>query len=200
MDENTSVAPAARRRRAAALAGLLLAAGALTACNSGSGGTGASASMTTPPASTSAGTPSTGSSTGTPSAPPATQSPVQSPTSGTSTPATSPTNPGIASGEPAPVKLLPALGYTSQGTTLTVYFYGGTCEQYGLKADESKPGQVSVRVVVTKAATPGRVCSQLVKKDAVTTQLSHPLEGRTVIDQSNGQEVPLDSGPAGGPQ
>ncbi|WP_104815751.1 hypothetical protein [Kitasatospora sp. MMS16-BH015] len=194
MDENTAVTPIARKRRLAALAGLLLA-GALTACGSNTGtSTGASASLTTPAASPS---PSASSSLSAPvsSTPPNT--PVNS--APATTPSAQPTHPGIASGEPAPVKL-PALGYQTSGTTLTVYFYGGTCQKYGLKVDESQPNQVGVQVTVTEAASPGRVCSQLVKKNSVTAQLSRPLGSRTVVDRASGEQLGLDAEPAGGPQ
>ncbi|MER5638596.1 hypothetical protein ABT095_16735 [Kitasatospora sp. NPDC002227] len=195
MDENTAVAPGLRRRRAAALAGLLLV-GALAACGPKGGSTGASASLTTPPASAS--TSSAASASAPPASTPTTPSTTGGSTGATVSP-TLPSNPGIASGEPAPVKL-PALGYQSMGDMLTVYFYGGTCEEYGLKADESQQGKVLVRVVVTKPAAPGKVCSHLVKKNNVAAQLSHPLQGRAVVDQATGETLTLDAGPAGGPQ
>ncbi|GAA2157882.1 hypothetical protein GCM10009760_60400 [Kitasatospora kazusensis] len=83
---------------------------------------------------------------------------------------------------------------------LTVYFYGGTCDTYGLKTDESKAGEVDVRVVIAQPAPRGRECPALVKKNAVSAQLGHPLAGRKVVDLATGQEVPNDPGPVGGPQ
>ncbi len=194
MDEHTAVvtAKATRRRRATALVGLLLAAGAVTACGSGSSTTAASASMSTAPS-------ASPSASASPSPSPSPSRTVGGPGSPTPAPSASPSNPGIASGEPAPVKL-PAIGYQSQGSTLTVYFFGGTCDTYGLKADESKAGEVDVRVVITQPAPRGRECPALVKRNSVTADLNHPLAGRKVVDLATGQDVPNDPGPVGGPQ
>ncbi|MDH6575081.1 hypothetical protein [Kitasatospora sp. MAP5-34] len=196
MNQKTAVVTVrtTRRRRVTALAGLLLAAGAVSACGSGTSTTAASASMTTPPAAS----PSTSASPS-PSVGPSQSAGGGATSAPTPGPPVSPSSPGVASGEPAPVKL-PAIGYQSQGNTLTVYFYGGTCDTYGLKADESKAGQVGVRVVITQTAPIGRECPALVKRNAVSAQLSHPLAGRKVVDLATGQDVPNDPGPIGGPQ
>jgi hypothetical protein len=111
-----------------------------------------------------------------------------------------PTNPGIASGEPAPVKR-PATGYQLQGDRhLSVFFFAGVCDKYGLKTNESKAGQVDVQVVITQAAPKGQMCPALVKKQAVSADLQQPLAGRKVLDLGSGQVLPLDSDPNGGPQ
>jgi len=186
MDEKTAAVPAraTRRRRVTALAGLMLAVGTVAACGSAGGSTGASASATGQPSAS--------------ASPSATASPSPS-ASPTPAPSASPSGPGIAVGEPAPIKL-PALAHQVQGNTLTVWFYGGVCEKYGLKVDESKPGEVDVRVVVAEPAPRGKECPALAKRETVTAQLEHPLAGRKVIDLGTGQQVPLDPGPAGGPQ
>ncbi|MGK4583697.1 hypothetical protein [Kitasatospora sp. HPMI-4] len=201
MDENTSAAAVRpvrgrARRRVTGLAGLVLAIGAVAACGpTGSGGgsdaaAGASASPTAASAAPSSAAPST------PSAGP-TQSATPDP--GTQAPGGSPSNPGIAVGEPAPVKL-PALAYQAQDDQLMVWFYGGACDKYGLKADESKQGEVDVRVVVTQTAPRGQACPALVRRNSVTAKLSHPLAGRTVVDAATGQTLSMDPPPIGGPQ
>ncbi|MER7753427.1 hypothetical protein [Kitasatospora sp. NPDC097643] len=127
--------------------------------------------------------------------PPAPRQPPASP------PATPPGN-GIAVGEPDPngVGARPAVTYRVDGSNkLTVYFYGGVCQKYALKADESHAGRVDVRIVVAEPVQPGQVCTALAKRQTVTADLRQPLAGRTVTDQSNGQEVPLEGDPHMGP-
>ncbi|MFD9129276.1 hypothetical protein [Kitasatospora sp. NPDC059571] len=191
MDARTAVVPfrTVWRRRAAALAGLVITAGSLAACGSaGSTGAADGAGSTAPSASASA--------SAQPSAP-ASPSPSDSPTA---TPA--PTGPGIAVGEPAPTAVkLPATGYQVQnGTELTVYFFGGVCDKYGLRADESMTGQVRVRVVIAKTADPGKECPRLVKQESVTAQLSKPLDGRKVVDLASGTTLGLSGDMPGGPR
>ncbi|MQS11917.1 hypothetical protein F7Q99_06325 [Streptomyces kaniharaensis] len=119
------------------------------------------------------------------------------------TAATPPGN-GIAVGEPNPAGTVPgarpATTYRVDGTNhLTVYFYGGVCQKYALKADESHPGRVDVAVVVAAPVPSGQVCSELAKRQTVTADLRQPLAGRTVTDLSSGHEIPLDSDPHMGP-
>ncbi|MEU9074278.1 hypothetical protein ACFYUY_05965 [Kitasatospora sp. NPDC004745] len=214
-----------RGRRAMALAGLALAAAVtVTGCN----GDGKSASDAAPAGATASASASGSASPGptaspqapTPDATPPSSAPVTAPVpaspapqptgaapapsqpSATATPGTPPGN-GIAVGEPNPngtAGARPAVSYrVDGGTKLTVYFFGGVCQQYGLKADESHPGRVDVRVVVAAPMTPGQVCNALAKRQSVSTDLRSPLTGRTVTDQSSGQEVPLDADPHIGP-
>ena len=210
MDLETKDRPVGRPhgRRAAALAGMLLAFATVAGC--GSGGTGAAdgAPATGAP---SAALPSA-SPSAVPSATPA-QSPTASPTAtspvataGTG-PATgptptagpdgpAPTGPGIAPGEPAPVPGgLQTMSYRTDGNRLTVWFYGGICEEYGLKADESRAGQVGIRVVVTSPMPPGQACAAVAKKQSATVDLAKPLMGRAVVDTARGAEVPLEADP-----
>ncbi|GAA4996265.1 hypothetical protein GCM10025734_27790 [Kitasatospora paranensis] len=131
-----------------------------------------------------------------PGSPSPSASPTASPEPG------SPTGPGIAVGEPAPTaRRMPATGYSLQdGTHLTVYFFGGVCDQYGLRADESVTGQVRVQVVITKPAGPGKACPQLVKQESVSTQLARPLDGRKVVDLGSGTTLGVTGDMPGGPR
>ncbi|MFF4378927.1 hypothetical protein [Kitasatospora sp. NPDC001547] len=211
-----------RGRRAVALAGLALAAvvtvagcdgGGKPASDSAAGGSAAaSASASTSPqapagsASPSSAAP-TGSSPGAaqPAQPPTGFTPTPaSPAPGQPAPATPPGN-GIAVGEPNPngsdAPARPPVAYRVDGTTkLTVYFFGGVCTQYALKADESQPGRVDVLVVPgPPTVQPGQVCNALAKRQSVSADLRSPLAGRTVVDKSSGQELPLEGDPHMGP-
>ncbi len=206
-----------RVRRATALAGMLLAFGAVAGC--GSGGTGAAdgVSATLPPAAT---VPSASPSPSATPAQPPSASPSPSATSvpspappggagttpgsgpaGTPTPAAgpdgpAPTGPGIAPGEPAPVPGgLQSMSYRTDGNRLTVWFYGGICEKYGLKVDESRAGQVGIRFVATSTMAPGQACAAVAMKQSVTAELAKPLMGRAVLDTARGTEVPLEADP-----
>ncbi|MGW6913997.1 hypothetical protein ACWGB8_09275 [Kitasatospora sp. NPDC054939] len=196
-------------RRAAVLAGLLLAAAALAGC--GDGGKGGSESATSPASGTATAAPA-GSPSASPSPSAAAPSVPADPTATTpgprpaspTAPATEPTpaqtrpSPGIAVGEPAPVGRQ-AVAYREDGKRLTIRFYGGICEKYGLKADESKPGRVDIRVVVTEPLAPGQSCAAVAKLQTVSTELKQPLMGRAVTDLGTGQLVPLATDPYVGP-
>ncbi|WP_051710625.1 lipase chaperone [Streptomyces sp. NRRL S-350] len=210
-----------RGRRAVALAGLALAAVMTVAgCNgdgksaSDSATAGASAS---PSASTAPQVPApSGSPSGAtePGSPPDSGRPAQPPTGSTPTPAspapgqpapaTPPAN-GIAPGEPDPngsgSPTRPPVAYRVDGTTkLTVYFFGGVCTKYALKADESQPGRVDVTIVSgPPTVQPGQVCNALAKRQSVSADLRSPLAGRTVVDRTSGQELPLEADPHAGP-
>ncbi|MGW4891099.1 hypothetical protein ACWEQL_02355 [Kitasatospora sp. NPDC004240] len=199
-------------RRAAALAGLLLAAAALTACGDGDKAasdkaTSPAASSTAPAAPTASPSPGASGGSASPSATvpgdPSATTPGPRPATPTApptapTPAATPPNNGIAVGEPAPVAHQ-AITYRIDGSRLTVWFYGGICEKYGLKADESKPGRVDVRVVVTQPMPAGQACAELAKRQTVTVDLKQPLTGRAVTDISTGQLVPLEADAFVGP-
>ncbi|MFD0572921.1 hypothetical protein ACFQ0T_31415 [Kitasatospora gansuensis] len=88
------------------------------------------------------------------------------------------------------------------GLRLSVTFYGGICEKYGLKLDESKPGTVLAKVVVTEPQKAGMECAALAKQQEVSADLKSQLGGRTVFDQNTKQEIPRSQGPdpVGGPQ
>jgi len=185
-----------RRRRAAVLAGLMLAAGALTAC--GLGGSGASAGASTGvgevPSASAVPSGSAGSSPG----------PSASPTAAPSASATAePTSPGIAPGEPAPTPVkIPATGYRLDSpTTITVFFAAGICDKYGLKVEEDTPPVLKVRVVITQTAPRGQVCPALVTTQEVHATLSHPKTSGPVIDLATGEQLsPNVTVPAGGPR
>ncbi|RKT18336.1 hypothetical protein BX285_2758 [Streptomyces sp. 1114.5] len=208
-----------RGRRALALAGLALATvmtvagcdgGGKPASDSATAGASASASASpqapTPPGSPSA-TAEPGSPSGAtqPATPPTGFDPTPaSPPPGKPDPATPPGN-GIAPGEPNPngstPPTRPPVAYRVDGTTkLTVYFFGGVCTKYALKADESQPGRVDVTVVPgPPAVQPGQVCNALAKRQSVSADLRSPLAGRTVVDRTSGQELPLEGDPHAGP-
>jgi hypothetical protein len=82
-------------------------------------------------------------------------------------------------------------GYSASGTVLTVHFYGGTCEKYGLHADQSVSGEVAVTVVVTQGPKAGQMCPAVMTPQTVSTNLGSPLDGRKVVDTTTGKTLPL---------
>ncbi|MFC5642471.1 MULTISPECIES: hypothetical protein [Kitasatospora] len=131
-------------------------------------------------------------------APSASASPTPSATAGSG----QPTTPGIAVGEPTPTPVkIPATGYRLESpTTLTVYFYGGVCDKYGLRVEEDTPPVVKVRVVITQTAPRGQACPAIVKGQQVTATLSKPMTGGAVIDLATGEQLPPATEAAGGPR
>ncbi|WP_380284802.1 hypothetical protein [Kitasatospora purpeofusca] len=126
------------------------------------------------------------------------------------TPTPAPTPPGaggngIAVGEPAPngsgngSAVHPAVTYRADGSHLTVWFYGGVCERYALKADESKPGRVDIRVTTAAPVPAGQDCIAVAERQTVAADLKQPLQGRAVTDLATGREVPLEADPQIGP-
>ncbi|MFJ2580516.1 hypothetical protein [Kitasatospora aureofaciens] len=217
-----------RGRRAVALAGLVLAAAVTVAGCNGDGKSSSEAAATasasvsgSPVAPTPSGNPSAdASATGSATAPTAGASngadmPSQAPKPAGTAPGSvppapaqpsgaTPPGPGIAVGEPNPAGATPAarpaITYRVDGTNkLTVYFYGGVCQKYALKADESHAGRVDILVTVAAPMQPGQVCSELAKRQTVTADLRQPLAGRTVTDLSSGHELPLEADPHMGP-
>ncbi|MFG3049711.1 hypothetical protein ACGFZP_01995 [Kitasatospora sp. NPDC048239] len=216
-----------RGRRAAALAALVLAAvTAVAGCDgdgksasdsaaasatasaaatpSASGSASAPAPATTPdPGSPPVSTPPADPSAPTPDPRPASPSPATVPPTPPQSPTPAPTPPGngIAVGEPAPngPSTHPAITYRADGSRLTVWFYGGICEKYALKADESHPGRVDIRVVIAAPIPAGQACNEIAKRQTVSADLKQPLMGRAVTDLSTGQPVPLEADPRIGP-
>ncbi|MFD8695770.1 hypothetical protein [Kitasatospora purpeofusca] len=136
--------------------------------------------------------------------------PATKPPAPATTPTPAPTPPGsggngIAVGEPPPngtgsgSPVHPAITYRVDGNKLTVWFYGGICQRYALKADESKPGRVDVRVTTAAPVPAGQACAELAKRQTVTADLKQPLQGRAVTDLATGQEVPLEADAKIGP-
>ncbi|MFD0278420.1 hypothetical protein ACFVHB_31545 [Kitasatospora sp. NPDC127111] len=223
---STGGAPGARSRgrRMAALAGLVLAAAVTVAGCDGSGKSASEASSgSAQPTAGASASPGSPSSPATPAGP-ATTAPATAPVtpppadpsatapdprpSNTAQPPAPPATPpgnGIAIGEPPPngqgpaPAVRPAITYRVDGNRLTVWFYGGVCERYALKADESKPGRVDVRVAVAAPVPAGQVCAELAKRQTVTAELKQPLAGRAVTDVATGQPVPLEGDPHVGP-
>ncbi|MFJ3787204.1 hypothetical protein [Kitasatospora sp. NPDC090091] len=216
-----------RGRRTAAVAALVLAAAVAVAGCDGDGGKSAAESATrsstasassaasptasaapaspaAPSASAPVATPSADPSVTAPDPRPANPSPGSVPPAPALTPTPAPTPPreGIAVGEPDPngkPAVRPAITYRVDGNRLTVWFYGGVCERYALKADEAKPGRVDVRVTLAAPIPAGQSCAELAKRQTVAADLKQPLAGRTVFDASNGQAVPLETDVAAGP-
>ncbi|GAA2832061.1 hypothetical protein RMN57_12085 [Kitasatospora sp. CM 4170] len=213
-----------RGRRTAAVAALVLAAAVAVAGCDGDGGKSAAESATrsstasastaaSPTAPASPAAPSASAPVAPPSADPSVTAPdprPANPTPGsvppvpalTPTPAPTPPREGIAVGEPDPngkPAVRPAITYRVDGNRLTVWFYGGVCERYALKADESKPGRVDVRVTLAAPVPAGQSCAELARRQTVAADLKQPLTGRTVFDASNGQAVPLETDAAAGP-
>ncbi|RAJ43576.1 hypothetical protein K353_01832 [Kitasatospora sp. SolWspMP-SS2h] len=199
MDESTAAVPTKAphpRRAAAALFGAALAAGLLTACG-GSGSPAATAPVSATATASSSASPSASSDPGSasasaPASPSASASPQPS--------AAQPTTPGIAVGERPPTAVkIPATGYRQDGPTqLTVFFTAGICDRYGVRVEEAAPPVVKLRVVVTQTAEPGKACPQLVKEQQATVTLPGPMTGGGVVDTATGEQVPVQSGVAGG--
>ncbi|MFF7631857.1 hypothetical protein ACFZB9_01700 [Kitasatospora sp. NPDC008050] len=216
--------PLGRRRRTLAAAALLLSlAATVSACNSDgstkntAASSSAGSSATGSPSSSAGASPSPSGSAGTSATPaPGSAQPSAPAGGGTSSapikpapssPAPGQSQPTAPSGAtppattPLPVdpqaQLKPA-NYLTKGNQLTVFFFGGVCDKYGLKADESKAGQVTVQVVITQKPPAGQICPDLVKQQSVTTDLAQPLQGRKVVS-ATGADVPLESVPNGGP-
>lgn len=191
-----------RGRRATGLAALVLAAAALAGCASGApagsdtaGAPATASGGAASPAASATGAPSApGSTAATPPTDPAAPTPEPRPASPTPAPSASAGTPpgnGIAVGEPAPVAHQ-ALTYRTDGGRLVVWFYGGVCEKYGLKVDESNPGRVDIRVTVVQKAPEGQACITIAKRQTVSAQLQQPLLGRTVTDLATGRPVVLE--------
>ncbi|MEW2508508.1 hypothetical protein [Streptomyces sp. NPDC046870] len=88
-----------------------------------------------------------------------------------------------ASGESRSVKVN---GYTADGRTLALSFYGGVCADYRTSARESGD---RVTVTVTERPWPGRVCVLIAKEYVKTVTLGAPLDGRRVVG-ADGTAVP----------
>lgn len=174
-------------RTAAALAVLgAVALGSATACASGSAvNAGGSAAVSVSPSATSSvvvpvpTTPAAGTQTG-----------IQPGGPNIPAPSSSGSGSGAASATPTG-RGQTADGYSVSGTVLTVHFYGGTCEKYGLHADQSASGEVAVTVVVTQGPKAGQMCPAVLTPQTVSTDLGSPLDGRRVVDTTTGKALPL---------
>jgi hypothetical protein len=107
-----------------------------------------------------------------------------SPTATPSAPAT--TTPGApTTGHPATG--IPANSYSSAGTVLTVYFEAGICDQYGVTANQSQPGEVLITVVITQRHPNGQMCPLAITPHHASVDLGSPLDGRQVVDTATGK-------------
>ncbi|MEU3618335.1 hypothetical protein ABZ725_39340 [Streptomyces sp. NPDC006872] len=87
-------------------------------------------------------------------------------------------------------------GYTVEGDTLTVSFYGGVCADYKAKAVESGD---EVKVTVTETPWPDKVCIMIAKEYHQSVQLDESLGSRKVVG-SDGKAIPLEKAGARLPQ
>ncbi|MEZ0093683.1 hypothetical protein [Streptacidiphilus sp. EB129] len=166
-----------RRTSAALGVAAIMALGTLTACASGTGHTLAAGSSASPSATTAPVSPTA----------PATVTPSpggSTPHAGLTPPAAEP-----SSGTPRPGTVKP-VGYSAAGTVLTVDFYAGVCQKFGLVADQATAGEVRVTIVVTGGPRPGQLCPALIRQQAVSADLGSPLDGRTVVDATTGRIIP----------
>ncbi|WP_042431076.1 hypothetical protein [Streptacidiphilus anmyonensis] len=164
-----------RSRVLGALAVLVAAAAGLTACGSST----TAGSATTPVVS---GSPSGAS--GSPSGTINPGGPIQSASPSPSAPGT-----GAKPSPPKPAHGIPISGYNTQGSVLTVYFFAGVCEKYGVTADQSQAGEVRATIVVTQHAPTGQMCPQVVSEQHASVNLGSPLGNRKVVDTSTGLAV-----------
>ncbi|KIQ61841.1 hypothetical protein TR51_21520 [Kitasatospora griseola] len=198
-----SAKPAHLRRTALALAAVSLAGGLLTACGSSTPTAAGSPGSSSPSAASDAtpgpGTAAPGSPTATPSGGADTGA-QSSPTPGTG----QPTSPGIAVGEHPPTAVrIPVTGYRQDSPTqLTVFYVAGVCDKYGVRLEEDAPPTVKLRIVITRTATPGQACPQLMKEQQATVTLPRPMNGGGVVDTATGDQVPVqtDGVGVGGPR
>ncbi|KRV49907.1 hypothetical protein AQ490_18360 [Wenjunlia vitaminophila] len=77
--------------------------------------------------------------------------------------------------------------YTVRGRTLSLWFWGGVCQDWAAKASESGD---TVRVTVTGTdKKPDGACIELAKQFEQRVQLDEPLGDRVVVDTTSGKEL-----------
>ncbi|QMU68497.1 hypothetical protein [Streptacidiphilus sp. P02-A3a] len=176
--------------------GRLVTLAAVAALTVGGAAACASTTASAKPSSTSAGANTTPSSSGSPSIQPG--GPIIRVPSPSATGSPSGASGGSATATPTPGgQAVKGTGYSSDGDELTVYFYAGICDKYGLRADQSTPGEVLVSVVVTQPEKSGTACPMLVRQQQLSTDLGAPLDGRRVVDSGTGQNLPQLDAPTG---
>ncbi|WP_069172486.1 hypothetical protein [Streptomyces griseus] len=80
------------------------------------------------------------------------------------------------------------IGYSADGRTLEVTFWGGVCSTYTAHAAESG---TAVRVTVAETKPdPEKVCVMIAKTLTRSVTLDAPLGGRAVVDAASGAAVP----------
>jgi hypothetical protein len=162
--------------------------GALAVLAAGAAGLTACASSTTTAGSVVSGSPSGVSSS--PSGGVTPGGPILSPSPSPSSPGGS----GVSGGSgkptaPRPAHGIPITGYSTQGDVLTVYFFAGVCEKYGVTADQSQSDQVRVTVVVTSHAPTGQMCPMVISQQHASVDLGRPLDSRKVVDTTDAHTV-----------
>ncbi|MFE0632597.1 hypothetical protein ACFW3D_37290 [Streptomyces sp. NPDC058864] len=78
--------------------------------------------------------------------------------------------------------------YRTEGTELTLRFWGGVCSDYTASADESG-AVVKVKVTVVQK-NPGKACIMIAERFSRTVRLDTSLGDRKVVDLSDGSTVP----------
>ena len=106
--------------------------------------------------------------------------------------------PSTSPAAPAPGQTFKGTGFTSNGDILTVRFFAGVCEKYGLDANQATPGKVLVTIVVTQHPTAGERCPMVITQQQVSVNLGSPLDGRAVVDTSTGKALPQVDAPTSG--
>ncbi|MGP3984376.1 hypothetical protein [Streptomyces sp. KR80] len=79
-------------------------------------------------------------------------------------------------------------GYSIDGRTLILHFWGGVCSDYSASADVSS-GTVKAKVI-GKEKKPGHACIKIAKRFQEKVTLDEPLGDRKVVDASSGKAVP----------
>lgn len=83
---------------------------------------------------------------------------------------------------PGDSKHVHVTSYTAHDRSLTVHFYGGVCDRYGVAAEE---GRDKVTVTVTaRPKDPGKVCILIAKEMTRTVTLDKALGDRKVVDST----------------
>ena len=80
-----------------------------------------------------------------------------------------------------------------EGTTLELRFYSGVEECYGLDRVDVEELDATVTVTVFVGRRPeAEVCIEIAESVATKVDLAAPLAGRTLVDGSTGEPIPVD--------
>ena len=78
----------------------------------------------------------------------------------------------------------------SNGTTLALTGWGGTCAEYSAVADESAT-TVKVQIVGRSTIGPDEACNAMAVEIKAVVELDAPLGDREVVDAATGLPVPV---------
>lgn len=120
--------------------------------------------------------------------------------------ATTPDNPGTSAAPPSPLPATasPAPGEPSgqhtlaitsvtlgkDGRTLAITGFGGMCEDFSARAEESS-SSVTLSLVGTPNQDAGKACPAMAKEVSVTVALAAPWDKRQLVDAATGQTLNL---------